>query len=102
MLHSFSPGYGIFPQGAPIADSAGNLYGTTAGTNNPSSPVNFGTVFKITLSTTFNGIPGKPNCYGHSISFLAQEYGGIAHAAATLGYPSVAALESAVRAYCGN
>lgn len=102
VLHSFSPGYGIFPQGALIADSAGNLYGTTAGTNDPTSPVNFGSVFKIALSTTFNGIPGKPNCYGQSISFLAQEYGGIAHAATTLGYPSVAALESAVTAYCGG
>ncbi|MBV8740112.1 MAG: hypothetical protein JO007_23225 [Alphaproteobacteria bacterium] len=56
----------------------------------------------MTLSATFNGVPGKANCTGQSISFMAKKYGGIAHAAESLGYTSVAALQNAVLAYCGG
>jgi uncharacterized repeat protein (TIGR03803 family) len=98
VLHAFVGSDGARPISALTADSAGNLYGTTA----LGGSTNLGTVFKIVLPATFNGIPGQSNCYGQSISFLAQEYGGIAHAAATLGYSSVAALQSAVTAYCGG
>jgi uncharacterized repeat protein (TIGR03803 family) len=74
------------------------LYGTTqeGGANG------FGTVFQLTLPAVFTGIPGKANCTGQSISFMAKKYGGIAHAADSLGYPNVAALQTAVAAYCGG
>ena len=44
----------------------------------------------------------QPNWHGQSISFLARQYGRIAHAAASLGFASVADLENAVAAYCGT
>jgi YVTN family beta-propeller protein len=49
---------------------------------------------------TFAGTPGKANCYGQSASALTQQYGGLANAAAALGYPSVSALQNAIEAYC--
>jgi hypothetical protein len=57
-------------------------------------------VFKLTVSATFNGVPGKANCTGQSMSFLATEFGGIAHAATALGFASVTDLQNAVAAYC--
>jgi hypothetical protein len=48
----------------------------------------------------FAGTPGKSNCYGQSVSALAQQYGGLNNAAAALGYPSVSALQNAVETYC--
>jgi uncharacterized repeat protein (TIGR03803 family) len=42
VLHSFTGPDGVFPHAALIADAAGNLYGTTAG-----SGLNHGTVFKL-------------------------------------------------------
>jgi hypothetical protein len=49
---------------------------------------------------TFAGTPGDPNCHGVSVSALSKKYGGMANAAAALGYPSVAALQAAINAYC--
>ena len=97
-LHEFTGSDGEFLLGGLIADAAGNLYGTTeyGGANGQ------GTVFKLALPASFKGVPGQPNCIGQSVSFLAREYGGIAKAAATLGYASVDALQSAVAAYCGG
>jgi uncharacterized repeat protein (TIGR03803 family) len=84
-----------------IADANGNLFGTTAdgGANN------LGTVFEITgsgfvVKPIFAGTPGKPNCFGQSVSALAQQYGGLNAAAAALGYPSVQALQEAIMAFC--
>ena len=90
---------GAFPQSMMIVDAHGNLFGTT-----------LGTVYEVTGSgfiplvppNAFAGTPGKPNCHGVTISTLARSYGGIAHAAMGLNYPSVAALQNAVRAYCGD
>ncbi len=48
----------------------------------------------------FAGMPGKPNCFGKSVSALAREYGGLNAAAAALGYPSVRALQEAIIGYC--
>ena len=80
-----------------MADASGALYGTTyAGGGG------YGTVFKLTLPAQFAGIPGKANCHGQSISFLAKTYGGVAAAATALGYPSVQALQDAVTSYCGS
>jgi hypothetical protein len=104
VLHTFNGGDGEVPIGALIADATGALYGVTdvgGATYNPSFS-GYGTVFKLTLPATFTGIPGKANCTGQSISFAAKKYGGIAHAAESLGYASVAAMQNAVLAYCGG
>ena len=37
-------------------------------------------------STEFAGTPGKANCHGKSVSALAKQYGGLAAAAAALGF----------------
>ena len=49
----------------------------------------------------FPGTPGQANCHGQSVSALAQRYGGLDAAAATLGFPSVQALQDAIKAFCG-
>jgi len=63
-----------------------------------SDPLAFG-IF-IQPAPKFAGIPGKSNCHGQSVSALARQYGGLNNAAASLGYPSVSALQNAVEAYC--
>ena len=85
-----------------IADANGNLFGTTG--NGGTSGL--GTVFEIAGSgfvppLKFAGMPGSARCHGVSISNLATAYGGLNYAAAALGYQSVAALQSAVKTYCG-
>jgi uncharacterized repeat protein (TIGR03803 family) len=81
-----------------IADAKGNLFSTTesGGANNR------GTVFEVTGSgfVIFAGTPGKPNCFGQSVSALAWQYGGLNAAAAALGYPSVRALQKAILEFC--
>ena len=52
--------------------------------------------------TIFAGTPGKANCYGATVSALAKKYRGLDAAAAALGYPSVAALQDAILAFCGD
>lgn len=47
------------------------------------------------------GTPGQPNCLGVTRSALAREFGGLAHAATALGFANTAALQAALRAYCG-
>jgi uncharacterized repeat protein (TIGR03803 family) len=102
-LVSFDGSDGALPIAGLIADANGNLFGTTA--NGGAS--DDGTVFEITGSgfvppKQFAGIPGSADCTGRSISTLAHAYGGIAHAAAGLGYNSVADLQTTVANYCGN
>ncbi len=92
-------GVGSDPYSGLIADLNGNLFGTTF--------LNNGTVYEVTGSgfvppKQFAGSPGTPNCNGDSISTLAQTYGGIAHAAASLGYSGVPGLQSAVNSYCSQ
>jgi hypothetical protein len=48
----------------------------------------------------FAGTPGKANCYGKSVSALLQQYKGLNAAAAALGFPSVRALQNAIREFC--
>ena len=50
----------------------------------------------------FAGTPGGANCHGKSVSALAQQHGGMATAAATLGYASVQALQQAIAAFCAG
>ncbi len=47
-------------------------------------------------------IPGKPNCHGKCVSFLARTHGGIENAADDFGYASVEELQDAIHAFCGN
>ena len=49
---------------------------------------------------TFAGQPGRPNCYGQSVSALANQYGGLPAAASALGFPSLRALQNAITAFC--
>jgi hypothetical protein len=46
--------------------------------------------------------PGKPNCHGKCVSFLATTDGGMANAATDFGYASVSDLQDAIRAFCGK
>ena len=48
------------------------------------------------------GTPGRPNCFGQSVSALARQHGGLANAAAALGFDSVQALQQAIRKFCGR
>ena len=48
------------------------------------------------------GKPGSPNCHGKSVSALAQKFGGLAHAADTLGFASVSALQDTINRFCGG
>jgi len=50
----------------------------------------------------FAGTPGRPNCFGQSVSALARQRGGLANAAAALGFDSVQALQDAIRNFCGR
>lgn len=106
VLYTFTAGNdGGFPEGSLIADASGNLYGTTAAGG---AHLYYGTVFELSgtgfvpASSSFMGVPGKPNCQGVSIATLTQTYGGLGHAAASLGYSSVATLQSTVANYCAQ
>jgi hypothetical protein len=48
----------------------------------------------------FAGIPVQTNCQGQSVSVLAQQHGDLATAAAALEFPSVQALQDAIREFC--
>ena len=45
-------------------------------------------------------IPGKPNCHGKCVSFLARTHGGLNTAASDFGYTSVKSLQQAIDAFC--
>jgi YVTN family beta-propeller protein len=63
-------------------------------------PNPFGIAFVPEPKPLFSGTPGKANCRGKSVSALAIKYDGIALAAEALNYPSVAALQNAIRTFC--
>jgi uncharacterized repeat protein (TIGR03803 family) len=96
---------GFAPENDLIADTKGNLFGTTVdgGANGEG-----GTVFKITDSgfvvppkrPVFAGTPGKVSCHGQSVSALAQQYGGLNNSAAALGFDTVKALQEAIGDFC--
>jgi hypothetical protein len=48
----------------------------------------------------FPGTPGRANCHGQRTAALAKQYGGLDNAAATLGFPSVKALQEAILDFC--
>jgi uncharacterized repeat protein (TIGR03803 family) len=103
-LVNFNGSDGASPTAGLIADTNGNLFGTTF---NGGALYGVGSAFEITASgfvvaPVFAGTPGKANCHGQSISALAKQYGGLNNAAAALGYPSVSALQDAILAHCGG
>jgi hypothetical protein len=87
---------GANPFAGLIADPHGDLFGTSevGGANGRG-----GTVFEITF---FAGTPGRANCIGKSVSALVQQYGGLANAAAGLGYSSALVLQNAIASYCAE
>ncbi|HEY2539134.1 MAG TPA: hypothetical protein VGI28_06495 [Stellaceae bacterium] len=96
-LVSFNITNGSQPVAGLFADANGNLFG--GGAYGP------GTAFEITDSgfvppPVFAGTPGKLNCFGKSVSALAQQYGGLHAAAAALGYSSVQVLQNDIAVYC--
>jgi hypothetical protein len=50
----------------------------------------------------FAGTPGRANCHGQSVSALAQQFGGLAAAAAALGFSSAPVLQNAIAEYCAG
>ena len=56
----------------------------------------------VTPRLPFAGTPGAANCHGKTVSALAQQYGGLANAASSLGYASVAALQAAITGFCAS
>jgi Beta-propeller repeat len=91
-------------------DAAANTYvtGYSFSSNFPTIPGAFQTTFGgvveafvAKLATpVFAGTPGRPNCHGESVTALAREFGGLESAAAALGFPSVQALQDAIREFC--
>jgi hypothetical protein len=76
----------------------------TVGISPPVPPMIVDAAMNITVTGTvaFAGTPGKPNCHGQSVSALARQFGGLDGAARALGFPSVQALQDAIRAFCGG
>lgn len=65
--------------------------------------IRLGTTYEdVTPRLPFAGTPGAANCHGKTVSALAHQHGGLANAASTLGYTSVAALQAAITSFCGN
>jgi len=103
VLYNFDDHTGVGPVGALIADANGNLFGTTRFRG----PNGAGTVFELSGTgfvppLRFAGVPGTANCIGVSTSTLTRTYGGISAGAKALGFAGVAALQSAIAAFCGN
>jgi YVTN family beta-propeller protein len=65
-------------------------------------PVGQGPVaFGVFIQPRFAGTPGKSNCHGQSVSALAQTFGDLNAASIALGFPTVQAIQTAVKAFCG-
>ena len=111
-LGGFGGGFGNDAGAGVAVDSQGNAYitGSTESTDFPTTPGAFQTnsaggivdafVAKFQFEAPFAGQPGKPNCHGKSVSALDHEFGSLKAAASDLGFSSVKALQSAIRAFC--
>jgi Beta-propeller repeat len=100
-------GSGDGDAGLSIAvDTAGAAYvtGFTSSTDfpvvHPLQPTPSGAFVAKVATLAFAGTPGTANCQGQSVSALAREFGGLEAAAAALGFPSVQALQDAIREFC--
>ncbi len=92
---------------APVTDSNGNV-STLATANGNAGSYNVGASFgnstaQFALTNVlFSGQPGKVNCHGQSVATLSKRYGTLRAAASALGYPSVQALQAAIKQFCGG
>jgi hypothetical protein len=84
----FVEGFAGYPRDLAF-DSSGNLYAVDANS-----------LYKISSSRTFAGVPGTANCHGESVSALARQFGGLPAAALALGFPSVQALQESIKSFC--
>ena len=78
--------------------TATNTVTATVGVGN--GPTAHGVFIQSQSPPKFAGTPGFSNCHGQSVAALAKQFGGIDAAAAALGYPSVKALQNAIKAFC--
>ncbi len=111
LVYSTYLGGNDIDNGTGIAvDVAGNAYvaGYSFSSNFPTISGAFQTTFggvadafvaKL-AALTFAGTPGAANCHGKSVSALARQFGGLDAAASALGFPSVQALQDAIRTFC--
>jgi hypothetical protein len=76
--------------------------GNTAIVGGPLDNGGAGAVWVFAKPVVFAGTPGEANCHGQSVSALARQFGGLNNAAAALGFPSIQALQDAIRAFCGG
>jgi len=83
-------------QGSSVALSADGITAVVGGYGDNG----FAGAAWVYTKPAFAGTPGKANCHGKSVSALARQYGGLNAAAATLGYPSVQALQNAIMEVC--
>ena len=84
----FAKGFAGYPRDLAF-DSSGNLY-----------VVDANSLYKISSSGTFAGVPGTANCHGESVSALTRQFGGVRAAAFALEFPSVQALQESIRTFC--
>jgi hypothetical protein len=84
----FAEGFAGYPRDLAF-DSSGNLYAVDANS-----------LYKISASRTFAGVPGTANCHGESVSALARQFGGLPAAAFALGFPGVQALQESIKMFC--
>jgi hypothetical protein len=66
------------------------------------SPYNGGAAFFRVQNIVFAGDPSKANCIGKTVSAFSNQYGDLEAAVAAFGYPSVQALQDAIKAFCGQ
>jgi hypothetical protein len=90
--------YVIGQTGSTDLPTTAGAFQATGGGVPPGNPSAF--VTKIGERLVFAGTPGEPNCRGKSVSALAQQYRGLAAAAAALGFPDPQALQEAIDVYC--
>jgi YVTN family beta-propeller protein len=105
---SFPVGVAVTPDGSKVYvanDGSNSVSVIATATNTTGSPISVGedpVAFGVFIQppAKFAGTPGFSNCHGVSVSALARQYGGLNAAAAALGFPSVAALQNAIMAFC--
>ena len=108
---------GANPLGVAVTPDGAKVYVANAGSNTVSvidtatnqvvgSPITVGAhpfaFGQFIQPLILAGKPGSPNCHGKSVSALAQKFGGLAHAADTLGFASVSALQDTINRFCGG
>jgi hypothetical protein len=71
------------------------------GGDTPATTPTFNMTFSLGGNTIPEaGTPGEETCHDDSISALAEQFGGIARAASTLGFSSVNALQDSFKEFC--